>query len=312
MSAASGNKAIVAALLANAGIAVAKFVGFLVTSSSSMLAESVHSLVDTSNQALLLLGKKRAARPADALHPFGFGRVRYFYSFLVSLVLFSLGALFSLYEGIHKIADPHPVESPNVAFAILGVAVVLEVFSLRTAIHESRPLKGERTWWEFVRHATEPELPVVLLEDLGALVGLILALAGVALAVATGDGVWDGVGTAGIGVLLAVIAVILMIETKSLLVGEGVDAATLATIRTAVVAGDVERLLTIQTQYLGPDDLLIAAKIALTDRLAVEDVARAIDDAEERVRAVVPQVHIIFLEPDLDRARLQDTAPGPT
>jgi cation diffusion facilitator family transporter len=299
-------------MLANAGIAVAKFIGFLVTSSSSMLAESVHSLVDTSNQALLLLGKKRAARAPDETHPFGFGRVRYFYSFLVSLILFSLGALFSLYEGIHKIVDPHPVESPTVAFVILSLAVVLETFSFRTAINEARPLKGDRTWMQFVRQATEPELPVVLLEDLGALVGLLLALAGVALAVVTGDGIWDGIGTVGIGVLLAAIAVILMVETKSLLIGEGVDRTTLALIRKALEAGPVERLLTIQTQYLGPDDLLIAAKIALTPALAVESVAAAIDDAEQRVRAVVPQARIIFLEPDLDRTRVAEATPEPT
>jgi len=301
MSAGSGTRAIVAALLANAGIAAAKFIGYLITGSSSMLAESVHSVADTSNQGLLLLGKNRAEREATATHPFGYGRDRYFYSFVVALLLFSLGAVFSLYEGVHKITDPHPVESPLVAIGILVVAVVLESYSFRTAIHESRPLKGNRTWWRFIREATEPELPVVLLEDFGALVGLVLALAGIGLAMLTGDGVWDGVGTVGIGVLLGAIAIVLIIEMKSLLIGEGADAATLRTITAALEAGRVERLLHIKTQYLGPDELLVAAKIALTSGLPVEDVAQAIDDAEQRIRTAVPQARIIYLEPDLDR-----------
>ncbi|WP_028936659.1 cation diffusion facilitator family transporter [Pseudonocardia spinosispora] len=301
MSAGNGTRAIVAALAANAGIAVAKFIGFLVTGSSSMLAEAVHSLADTSNQGLLLLGKKRAARPADAAHPFGFGRDRFFYSFVVALLLFSLGSMFALYEGIHKIGHPEPLSSPVVAIVILGVAILLEGYSFRTAIQESRPLKGDRTWWRFIREATEPELPVVLLEDFGALIGLVLAMFGVVLAVVTGNGVWDGIGTICIGVLLGIIAVILIIEMKSLLIGEGADSGTLANIRGALEAGRVERVLHIQTQYLGPDELLVAAKIALTSGLAVEDVARAIDDAERRVRATVPNAKFIYLEPDLDR-----------
>ena len=303
MSAGSSSRAIIAALLANAGIAVAKFVGFLVTGSSSMLAESVHSVADTSNQGLLLLGKKRASRAATVAHPFGYGRDRYFYSFVVALLLFSLGSVFSLYEGAHKIGDPHPIESPVVAFVILGVAIVLEGFSFRTAIGESRPLKGNRTWWRFIRQSTEPELPVVLLEDFGALVGLVLALLGVGLSVVTGNGVWDGVGTIGIGLLLGVIAIILIVEMKSLLIGEGADRGTLEKIIKALEAGRVERVLDMKTQYLSPDELLVGAKVALTSGLAVEDVAQAIDDAEQRIRSAVPAARIIYLEPDLDRTR---------
>lgn len=307
MSAGSGSRAIIAALLANAGIAVAKFVGFLVTGSSSMLAESVHSVADTSNQGLLLLGKKRASRAATFAHPFGYGRDRYFYSFVVALLLFSLGAVFSLYEGVHKISDPHPIDSPAVAFVILSVAIVLEAFSFRTAIHESRPLKGDRSWWRFIRQSTQPELPVVLLEDLGALVGLVLALLGVGLAVVTGNGVWDGVGTVCIGLLLGVIAIILIVEMKSLLIGEGADRSTLSKIIKELEAGQVERVIDVKTQYLGPDELLVGAKIALTNGLGVEDVARAIDDAEQRVRAAVPAARIIYLEPDLYRSRFGET-----
>jgi cation diffusion facilitator family transporter len=301
MSAGSGFRAIVAALLANAAIALAKFVGFLFTGSSAMLAESVHSLADTSNQALLLLGRKRAARQATPEHPFGYGRDRFFYSFVVALLLFTLGAVFSLYEGVHKILEPAPLTTPVVALAILGVAVALEAVSFRTAVGESRELKGDRSWWRFIREATEPELPVVLLEDFGALVGLALALVGVGLTVLTGNGVWDGVATVGIGVLLGAIAGVLIVEMKSLLIGEGADPATLRAIQRALECGRVERMLHLRTQYLGPDELLVAAKIALTPGLPVEDVAQAIDDAEQRVRAAEPRARLIYLEPDLDR-----------
>jgi cation diffusion facilitator family transporter len=301
MSAGSGTRAIVAALAANAGIAVAKFIGFLVTGSSSMLAESVHSLADTSNQGLLLLGKKRASREATLEHPFGYGRDRYFYSFVVALLLFTLGAAFSVYEGVHKIAEPHPIESPAVALVILGVAAALEAFSFRTAIVESRPLKGSLSWWRFIRRSKEPELPVVLLEDFGALVGLLLALVGIGLAVLTGNPVWDGIGTVAIGVLLGAIATILIVEMKSLLIGEGAGATTLGKITSALTGGQVLRVIHIKTQYLSPDELLVAAKIALAPGLQLRDVAKAIDEAELRVRTAVPAAQIIYLEPDLDR-----------
>jgi cation diffusion facilitator family transporter len=301
VSAGSSSKAIVAALVANLGIAIAKFVGFLITSSSSMLAESVHSVVDTTNQGLLLFGRNRAARKPDSAHPFGYGRDRYFYSFVVALLLFTLGAIFSIYEGVHKIVEPHPVESPLVAIGILVVAAILEGFSFRTAIAESRPFKGNRSWWGFIRGATEPELPVVLLEDFGALVGLVLALMGVGLSLVTGDGVWDGIGTVAIGLLLGVIAVILIVEMKSLLLGEGADPSTVEAITRALEAGRVERLIHLRTQFLSPDELLVGAKIALTSGLRIEEVAAAIDDAEQRVRAVEPRATLIYLEPDLDR-----------
>ncbi len=301
MSAGSGTRAIVAALAANAGIAVAKFIGFLVTGSSSMLAESVHSLADTSNQGLLLLGKKRASREATLEHPFGYGRDRYFYSFVVALLLFTLGAAFSVYEGVHKILDPHPIESPAVGLVILGVAAALEAFSFRTAIVESRPLKGSLSWWRFIRRSKEPELPVVLLEDFGALVGLLLALVGIGLTVLTGDPVWDGIGTVGIGVLLGTIATILIVEMKSLLIGEGAAPVTLGEITSALAGGQVQRVIHIRTQYLSPDELLVAAKIALAPGLQLREVATAIDEAEARVRTAVPEARIIYLEPDLDR-----------
>jgi cation diffusion facilitator family transporter len=293
----------VAALLANAGIAIAKFVGYLITGSSSMLAEAVHSVADTSNQALLLLGGRQAKRAATQDHPFGYGRDRYFYSFVVALLLFTLGSVFALYEGIHKLEAPEPLTSPLVAVVILVVAIGLEGFSFRTAIHESRPLKGSGTWWQFIRQSKVPELPVVLLEDLGALIGLVLALLGVGLTVVTGNPAFDALGTIAIGVLLGVIAIILIIEMKSLLIGEGATAPVLATIVSQLEsAPEVQRVIHIKTQYLGPEEVLVAAKIALTPGLPVEAVARAIDEAERRVREAVPDARLIYLEPDLDRS----------
>jgi cation diffusion facilitator family transporter len=305
MSASGGTRAIIAALVANAGIAVAKFVGFLVTGSSSMLAESVHSVADTANQGLLLIGGKRAARAATPEHPFGYGRDRYFYSFIVALMLFTLGSVFAIYEGIHKIEHPEPLTSPLVAVIILVVAIALESYSFRTAVHESRPLKGNGSWWQFIRQAKVPELPVVLLEDTGALIGLVFALAGVGLSVLTGEPVWDGIGTLCIGVLLGVIAIILIVEMKSLLIGEGATPPVLSTIVRKLEEGEhVERVIHIKTQYLGPEELLVAAKIALAPGLPVEAVARAIDEAEARVREAVPEARVIYLEPDLDRSRV--------
>jgi cation diffusion facilitator family transporter len=301
-----GTKAVVAALLANAAIAVAKFVGFLVTGSSAMLAESVHSVADSGNQGLLLLGGRRAKRAADQEHPFGYGRERYFWAFVVALVLFLLGGLFSLYEGYHKLeeaAHGETLTSPGVAIGILAFAIVAEIFSFRTAIRESRPLKGDQSWWGFIRTSKKPELPVVLLEDLGALVGLVLALAGVVLAAVTGDLVWDALGTLAIGTLLLVIAVVLVIEMRGLLLGESATPAHVAAIRSALVDGErISHVIHLKTLHLGPDELLVAAKVALAPSLSLTDVAQAIDDAEARVRAQVPIARAMYLEPDLHRS----------
>ena len=302
MSAGGGTKAIIAALAANAGIAVAKFIGFAITGSSSMLAEAVHSVADTSNQGLLLLGQKTAQRKATRLHPFGFGRDRYFWSFVVALMLFTLGSVFALYEGIHKLQAPAPLESPFVAVAILVVAIGLETYSFMTAISESKKIKGDVSWWGFIRQSRTPELPVVLLEDAGALLGLVLALLGVGLTTLTGDPVFDALGTIAIGALLGVIAVILIIEMKSLLIGEGASDADLDVICDELAAGKVQRVIHIKTQYIGPEELLVAAKIALEPQLPLDEVAQAINDAEQRVRNKVPHARLIYLEPDLDRS----------
>ncbi len=302
MSAEGSTRAILAALLANAGIAVAKFVGFLITSSSSMLAEAVHSVADTSNQGLLLVGQRQSRKEADPLHQFGYGRSRYFYSFVVALVLFTLGSVFALYEGYHKISHPAELTSPLVAIVILVVAICLEGYSFRTAVKESRPLKRSGSWWRFIRTSRNPELPVVLLEDSGALVGLVFALTGVGLTVLTDNPVWDGVGTIGIGVLLGVIAVVLMIEMHSLLIGEGATREEDRAIRAALAETEnIDRVIHLRTQYLGPEELLVGAKIALPPSTDLATVAVTIDAAEAAIRAAVPAAQVIYLEPDLDR-----------
>jgi cation diffusion facilitator family transporter len=302
MSAGGSKKAILAALSANAGIAVAKFVGAAITGSASMLAEGVHSVADTANQGLLLFGQNRAEQQADELHQFGYGRSRYFYSFVVALVLFTLGSVYALYEGVHKVQHPEELSSPIVAVVILVVAIALETYSFRTAVKESAPLKGQASWWQFIRNSRSPELPVVLLEDTGALIGLILALGGVGLTMVTGDPVWDGVGTLAIGGLLGVIAIVLIIEMQSLLIGEGATPAEDQAIRENLVDGTtIDRLIHIKTQYLGPEELLVAAKVAVTPGLDIAEIAAGIDAAETRVRAAVPAARIIYLEPDLYR-----------
>lgn len=300
MSASGGTKAIVAALGANLAIAAAKFVAFAFSGSSSMLAEGVHSLADSGNQGLLLLGGKKAQRAATAEHPFGYGRERYIYGFLVSIVLFTIGGVFALYEGYEKIHAPHPLEDWYWPIGVLVFAVIAEGFSFRTAIKESNELRGKQTWTQFVRRAKAPELPVVLLEDFGALVGLVLALGGVGLTIATGDGIWDGIGTMCIGALLVLIALVLAAETKSLLLGEAAGPEQVAKIREAVVDGDVVTgVIHMRTLHLGPEELLVAAKIAVRHDDTATQVARAIDAAEARIRAAVPIARVIYLEPDI-------------
>ena len=298
-----GNKAIIAALSANLGIAVTKFVAFLLTSSSSMLAESVHSLADSGNQLLLLLGGRRARRAADEEHPFGYGRERYMYAFIVAIVLFSLGGLFALYEAWHKFADPHPIESWQwVPIAVLLAAIGMEGFSFRTAIREANHTRGKQGWVSYIRTAKAPELPVVLLEDFGALIGLVLALFGVSMTLVTDDGRWDAVGSAAIGLLLVVIAVVLAVETKSLLLGESASRRDVEAIRGALVGEGVASVIHLRTLHLGPEELLVAAKIEVDAAGSAADVATAIDAAERRVRAAVPIARVIYLEPDLRRA----------
>lgn len=302
MSAGGGSGAIVAALVANLAIAAAKMVGFFVTGSSSLAAEAVHSFADSGNQVLLLVGGKRAKRDADERHPFGYGRDRYFYAFVVALVLFSLGSLFAVYEGIDKVRHPHELDNAAVAIGILVFAILAETFSFRTAVREARPLKGSASWVAYIKRSKSPELPVVLLEDAAALIGLFLALLGVGLALLTGEPVWDGIGTLSIGLLLGLVAIVLAVEMKALLIGEAAAPESVTAIRTALVDGmSVLRVIHLKTLHLGPDELLVAAKIALDPGFELPEVARAIDAAEARVRVVEPLARQVYLEPDLDR-----------
>lgn len=303
MSTSGGTRAIMAALAANLGIAVTKFVAFLLTGSSAMLAEAVHSVADSGNQMLLIVGGRRARRQADAEHPFGYGQARYYYAFVVAIVLFTLGGLFALFEAWEKFHDPHPIESWQwVPIAVLLAAMVMEGLSLRTAVREATPARGRGSWWRFIRTSRSPELPVVLLEDSGALLGLLFALFGVSMTLVTGDGRWDAVGSAAIGLLLVVIAVVLARETKSLLLGEGATPEHVAAIRAALVGEGVPEVIHLRTMHLGPDELLVAAKIAVPAAASAADVAAAIDAAEVRVRAAVPLARLIYLEPDLRHA----------
>jgi cation diffusion facilitator family transporter len=298
-----GIRAVIAALLANLGIAVAKLVGFLLTGASSMLAEAFHSVADSGNQAMLLAGGRVARRGPDRRHPFGHGRARYFAAFLVAVVLFTLGSLFSLYEGYDKLRHPHELESPAIALAILVVALALEGLSLRTAVREADPSRGRQSWWSFIRTTKKPELAVVLLEDTAAELGLSLALIGVGLAALTGNPLYDALGTLGIGALLAVVAVVLGIEMYSLLVGEAASPAQQEAIRQAILDTDgVAGLVQLRTMHLGPDEVLVVGGLRLDQELSAGDAARVIDQAEAGVRAALPNVRVIYLEPDLPAA----------
>ena len=305
-------RAVFAALAANLGIALAKFIAFLITGSASMLAEAVHSVADTGNEVLLIVGRGRSIRPPSEEHPFGFGRERYFYGFVVSVMLFTVGAAFSVYDGVHKILNPEPVRTPSVAFAVLALSAVLEAFSLRTGIKEANPMRGDRSWGTFIRRTKAPELPVVLLEDLAALIGLGFAFAGVALATLTGNGRWDGAGSLAIGALLATAAAILAVEMKSLLIGEAASAEVVRLIVAALEEGpEGVRVIHMRTVHISPDSILVAAKIAVRESDTGAQVAAGIDAAERRIRAAVPIAGTIYLEPDIYRpAQADQTDPS--
>jgi cation diffusion facilitator family transporter len=297
-----GAKAVIAAFFANLGIAIMKFVGFAFTGSGAMLAEAVHSVADTGNEFLLLVGGKKSRRVADADHPFGYGRERYFWAFVVALLLFSVGAVFSMYDGVEKLRHPHELDSPVVAIVILLGAMVLETWSFRTAIHEANKIKGATSWWRFIRTAKNPELPVVLLEDLAALIGLSMALAAVIAAAATGNEAYDAIGSLGIGVLLFVVALVLAVEMRSLLLGEAADPQVQQRISNAIESDErVVRLIHLRTEHLGPDELLVAAKIEFSPELSMEQLADVVNDVEATVRKEVPEARVMYLEPDITR-----------
>ena len=303
-----GTRAVVAALLANTGIAITKFVAFALTGISSMLAEAIHSVADAGNQLLLLVGGKKSKRAATEVHPFGYGRERYIYAFIVSIVLFSVGGLFALYEARHKyleIRSGHH-EDPGqwwwVPLAVLSIAIVLETLSFRTAIIETNKVRGGASYKDFVRHSKQPELPVILLEDLAALLGLVFALVAVSLSLITDNYYFDVAGTAMIGILLVAVAIVLAVETKSLLLGE--SAAPEAQERIAAAlrgTPGIARIIHMKTLHVGPEELLVGAKIAVSAGDTAAQVATAIDAAEAAVRAAEPTATVIYLEPDIER-----------
>jgi cation diffusion facilitator family transporter len=304
MAKGDSKRAVFAALAANLGIAVAKFIGFAFTRSSSMLAEGVHSLADTGNQLLLLLGHRRSQQGPNPVHPFGYGRERYFWGFVVAIVLFTLGSVFAIVEGIEKILHPHQLESLGWALAILAVAAVLEGSSLRTALHESKPEREGRSWWAFVRGTKSPELPVLLLEDTGALIGLVIAFVALLLAAATDNSVFDGIGSVLIGLLLGTIAVVLATEMKSLLIGESASEDDVQAIVDAIEGADrVRELIHLRTEHLGPDQLLVVAKVDFDPTLSFAELARTIDAVEVRIRAALERDAVIYIEPDVARPR---------
>ena len=302
MSTEGGTKAVIAALLANSGIAVSKFVAFVITGSTAMLSEAIHSVADALNQVLLLIGGKRSKRVADEKYQFGYGRVRYVYGFMVAIVLFMVGGIYSLYEGWHKWNHPEPVDNHWIAIGVLTIAILLESLSFRTAILETNKVRGKRSVAKFVRDARQPELPVILLEDFGALLGLVFAMFGVSFAVITGDGRWDGMGAMAIGTLLIIIAIILIREMSAMLVGEGALPEEYDAVKAALESAPlVERVIHLRTLHVGPDALLVGAKIAIRRCDSAQDIAQGIDEAERLLRLAVPSAQYVFLEPDLDR-----------
>jgi len=302
MSTEGGTKAVIAALLANSGIAVSKFVAFAITGSTSMLSEAIHSVADALNQVLLLIGGKRSRRVADDKYQFGYGRVRYVYGFMVAIVLFMVGGIYSLYEGWHKWNHPEPVNNHWIAIGVLTIAIILESLSFRTAILETNKVRGKRSLAKFVRDSRQPELPVILLEDFGALLGLVFAMFGVSFAVITGDGRWDGMGAMAIGALLIIIAIILIREMSAMLVGEGALPEEYDAVKAALESAPlVERVINLRTLHVGPDALLVGAKIAIKRCDTAQEIAQGIDEAERLLRLAVPSAQYVFLEPDLDR-----------
>ena len=295
-------RAVAMAFAANVGVAIAKIVGYSFTGAASLLAEAVHSAADSGNQLLLFLGSARARRPASPEHPFGYAREGYFWAFVVAVVLFTLGSVFAISEGIDKLRHPHMLASPEWAIGILLAAGVMESFALRTAVREARRHKGEQSWWSFIRHAKVAALPVILLEDTGALAGLLVALVCVSLAAWTGNPFWDALGSLIIGGLLGVIAVLLGVEMQSLLIGESATPEVLQDIQRAIEDHpQVGRVIHLRTQHLGPAELLIGAKIALDPDLRLAEAAAVIDEVEREIRRRQPSARLIYLEPDVDR-----------
>jgi cation diffusion facilitator family transporter len=301
MSHSPGNptKAILYAFTANFGIAIAKFVAAFYTGSSSMLAEGVHSTADTGNQLLLLLGLKRAKKAPDAEHPLGYGMSTYFWSFVVAVLLFSMGGLFSLYEGFHKLHSAEPLERAWVAIVVLSISILLEGGSLLGALREINAMRGDRSLWEWLHASRNSELVVVFGEDLGALVGLVLALCFLGLAVVTGEPQYDAYGSMAIGGVLLVISIFLAVRIHDLLIGRSADPALQRELRAHFQADEhVEEVFNLITLQLGPR-VLVAVKLRLREGLSNKLACQEVNDLERRLRARYPQVGWSFVEVDV-------------
>ncbi|GAB3431071.1 cation diffusion facilitator family transporter [Flindersiella endophytica] len=292
-------RATLAALLANVGVAISKFVAFAFTGSSAMLAEAAHSVADSGNQVLLLIGRKRATRAPSTEHPFGFGGSRYLYAFVVSVVLFSIGGLFSLYECYRKISDPHPLETWYWAIGVLLVAIALEGFSLRTAVSVSRRGRGNSGWIAYVRKAKAPELLVVLLEDFAALVGLTFALIGVTLTILTSNPLFDALGSGAIGLLLIFVAVVLALEIQSMIIGEAASPEEIDRIEQALCGVPaIQQINDLRTLHLAPDELLVVAKVAVADGGDASEVLRTVTAAEQEIRENATVSATVYVVPE--------------
>lgn len=293
---------IIQSLVANLIIAVAKGVAAVFTRSGAMLAETLHSLADCGNQLLLLLGVRLSRRPPDEKHPLGYGRSLYFWSFMVALLLFTGGGVFSLYEGLHKLGHPEAVENPWLGVAILGFSLVIEGWATISNITEMNRRRGELPFFQYLRESKDSDLVVVFGENSAAVLGLALALVALGLASVTGDPRWDAIGTLAIGVVLIGVAVFLAIEVKSLLVGEAADPAiTRAVEALAVEDPKVTRVLRLITVQQGPGEVLVAMKLGFLSGMTFEEVSATINGFETRLRARCPEVKWSFVEPDVPR-----------
>jgi cation diffusion facilitator family transporter len=292
--------AVVVAFVANVLVAAAKAGAFVITGSSALLAEALHSLADSVNEILLLVGARRSIRPADRRHPFGHARYRYVYAFLVSLTVFWIGGVLAVIEGVRHLASREMLVDPRWAFAVLGLGAVLDGWSLRTTIRSGRSAKGSLSWRQLLRATKAPELIVVFLEDLGALIGIGIALIGVGLTTVTGDGAWDAIASIAIGLLLMAIGLLVNRETQSLLVGEAASPEVVTAIREAIGGTPgIEGVVDLRTIHVGPDDLVVAAGFLVDPRQDASAIAQSIVQAEARVRKAAPFRTVIYLEPRL-------------
>jgi len=310
MSAKEGKGAIWTSFAANIGIAISKFIAFLLTGATSLLAESIHSVVDSSNQILLLIGGRQSRQKPTHTHPFGYGRAHFLYAFIVSIVLFSLGGVFAIYEGIEKMLHPEEIISPLIAYVVLLAAMLFEGFALRTALKEAQTFKPKsQNWWQFLQQTKSVNHVVLALEDSAALVGLSLAAIGLTLTLVTGNPMWDGIGTLCIGVLLILVAYFLFNEVKSLLIGEAVDVATEKRMREIILSVEgADHVVDLKTLYVGPMELFVAMKVTVGAEDNASIVAQTIDEIEARLRREFPIARLIYVEPDLYKTKRQQRA----